>query len=585
MKRPFLLVAISLIVGIIIGEYLSKSILFIFAILIVTLYGIIKKKIKYKAILVSITIILLAILYTRNLNNRYENLYRQYDKTEITVIGIIESEVKETDYYYNVQLKVKQRDKLNVYIKKNLIKDKNALKYGNKIKILGEYKEPEKARNYKGFDYKKSLKTKKIYGNIIVDKEMLIISKNNGNIIVKSIRDFSVKLKENLSRLLNEEEQGIVQGIVLGDTSKLSEDIKENFTNSSLAHMLAVSGAHVTYVIMAVNSLVPSKKVGIKISKGITIIVLIFFMIITNMSPSVTRAVICVIINICAKLIYRKPDTINALAINIVFILTLNPFSLFNIGFELSYAGTIGIICFSKIFENKAKSKIKKYILDSIIVSTSANLVSFPLMAYYFNTISLNFIISNLIVSPILGLIIILGIFTLLVSTFSIKLAKIISILLKIGIDLIIKMTEIISNLPIKNILVITPPIIVIVIFYIFLFYTRFNFKKVSKNWKKLLSIAVCISLVVNIFNFKSRKFVLYFVDVGQGDCTLIITEENKKILIDGGGNSNSDVGKNILVPYLLDRGILKLDYIIVSHFDYDHVRRNIIFIKETKSR
>ena len=92
-----------------------------------------------------------------------------------------------------------------------------------------------------------------------------------------------------------------------------------------------------------------------------------------------------------------------------------------------------------------------------------------------------------------------------------------------------------------------------------------------SKNWKKLLSIAVCISLVVNIFNFKSRKFVLYFVDVGQGDCTLIITEENKKILIDGGGNSNSDVGKNILVPYLLDRGIMKLDYIIVSHFDYDH--------------
>ena len=143
MKRPFLLVAISLIVGIIIGEYLSKSILFIFAILIVTLYGIIKKKIEYKAILVSITIILLAILYTRNLNNRYENLYRQYDKTEITVIGIIESEVKETDYYYNVQLKVKQRDKLyntklNVYIKKNLMKDKNALKYGNKIKILGE---------------------------------------------------------------------------------------------------------------------------------------------------------------------------------------------------------------------------------------------------------------------------------------------------------------------------------------------------------------------------------------------------------------------------------------------------------------
>ena len=591
MKRPFLMIAISLVIGVLMGEYLKdKSILFIFAIFLVLIYGIITKKTNYKKILMCTIIIFLASMYTNYLNNKYETMYKQYNETEIFITGVIVSEVKETDYYYNVQLQVKQKNKinntkLNVYIKKKLIKNKTDLKYGNKIKVTGEYKEPEVARNYKGFDYKKNLRTKKIYGSITIQNSFEVISCNNGNIIMRGLKSFSIKLKENLSKLLNEKELGIVKGVVLGDTSDLDEDIKENFTNSSLSHMLAVSGAHVSYVIMTVSLIFQSKNFGKKTTKIITMLVLIIFMIITNMSPSVTRAVICMLINIFAGLIYKRPDTINALAISIIFTLILNPFSLFNIGLQLSYAGTIGIICFSKLIEAKPKNKIKKYIFDSIIVSTSANLVSFPLMAYYFNTISLNFIISNLVVSPVLGLIIILGIITLLTSTISINLAKIVAILLKISVNLIIKMTEIISNLPIKNILVVTPSIILIAIFYIFLFYARFNFEKIKKNWKKFLIITICFCLVVNLIKLEPKNFIIYFVDVGQGDCTLIVTKENKKILIDGGGNSNTDVGKNILVPYLLDRGILKLDYIIISHFDFDHVRRHFICIRKTKSR
>lgn len=591
MKRPFLMIAISLVIGVLMGEYLKyKSILFIFAIFLVLIYEILTKKTNYKKILMCTIIIFLASMYTNYLNNKYETMYKQYNETEISVTGVIVSEVKETDYYYNVQLQVKQKSKinntkLNVYIKKKLIKNKTDLKYGNKIKVTGEYKEPEVARNYKGFDYKKNLRTKKIYGSITIQNSFEVISCNNGNIIMRWLKGFSIKLKENLSKLLNEKELGIVKGVVLGDTSDLDEDIKENFTNSSLSHMLAVSGAHVSYVIMTVSLIFQSKNFGKKTTKIITMLVLIIFMIITNMSPSVTRAVICMIINIFAGLIYKRPDTINALAISIIFTLILNPFSLFNIGLQLSYAGTIGIICFSKLIEAKPKNKIKKYIYDSIIVSTSANLLSFPLMAYYFNTISLNFIISNLVVSPVLGLIIILGIITLLTSTISINLAKIVASLLKISVNLIIKMTEIISNLPIKNILVVTPSIILIAIFYIFLFYAIFNFEKIKKNWKKFLSITICFCLVVNLIKLEPKNFTIYFVDVGQGDCTLIVTKENKKILIDGGGNSNTDVGKNILVPYLLDRGILKLDYIIISHFDFDHVRRHFICTRKTKSR
>lgn len=71
------------------------------------------------------------------------------------------------------------------------------------------------------------------------------------------------------------------------------------------------------------------------------------------------------------------------------------------------------------------------------------------------------------------------------------------------------------------------------------------------------------------------KKISINFIDVGQGDSCLITTETGKKILIDGGGNDNYDIGKNVLLPYLLDKGIGKLDYIIISHFDSDHCKRN----------
>ena len=91
---------------------------------------------------------------------------------------------------------------------------------------------------------------------------------------------------------------------------------------------------------------------------------------------------------------------------------------------------------------------------------------------------------------------------------------------------------------------------------------------------KKYLSIILIFCLVILlILNFIPQNLKIYFIDVGQGDSTLIITPLNKKILIDGGGSENYDIGENILLPYLLDRGIKHLDYIMISHFDTDHVR------------
>ena len=92
------------------------------------------------------------------------------------------------------------------------------------------------------------------------------------------------------------------------------------------------------------------------------------------------------------------------------------------------------------------------------------------------------------------------------------------------------------------------------------------------QNRNKVLSTILIIFYILFTLNFIPKNLKIYFIDVGQGDSCLIVTPHNKKILIDGGGNENYDIGKNTLIPYLLARRIKRIDYIIISHFDTDHV-------------
>ena len=101
-----------------------------------------------------------------------------------------------------------------------------------------------------------------------------------------------------------------------------------------------------------------------------------------------------------------------------------------------------------------------------------------------------------------------------------------------------------------------------------------------------MIKIVSMVMILIGIYALP-KGLKIHFVDVGQGDCTFIVTPQNKTILLDGGGNLSDyfDVGKKIVVPYLLDRGYQQLDYVMVSHFDQDHVRFDSIFITRNKSK
>ena len=302
-------------------------------------------------------------------------------------------------------------------------------------------------------------------------------------------------------------------------------------------------------------------------------------MLIVNMSSSIVRAGICTIISILGTFIYRKSDSYTAIAISLLFSLIKNPFSLFNIGLQLSYLATLGIIIFYTMLSKIkiSEGKLKKYIIENIISTLSANILILPITTYYFNTIPTNFLLSNLVAGPVLGISLIFELITVFISFISIKLAQIPGAVVNVCLILLTKITKIISKIP--NITVVTPKIASVILIYIIILnvwlYT--NKKNIYKNLKisRLLCILIIIILIINFLNIE-RTMRIYFIDVGQGDSSLICTPTGKNILIDGGGSRTPekyDVGEKVLLPYLLDRRIKKLDYIIISHFDADHAQ------------
>lgn len=555
----------------------------------------------------------LGTLYMHTLNNYYDEKYEELESLNgsyCTAIVVSEGEEKDYKDVYEIEIKgiklllnLKKSKNKSLQNKENrYLSNKNSknssfkLKYGDEIEFYLEYEKPSTARNYMGFDYSNYLKTKKIFGTVnLKEEDVEIISHDNSNIILRKIYKLRNLMKTKIEKLLPKETSGLCLGMLIGETSGIEENMQENFRDSNLSHILAVSGANVSYIIVSITYIFNKMYLRKRLSKIISIILLILFMLLTGCTSSVNRACIMAILMLIAELLYRKSDVYNNLAISALILLIINPYSLLDIGFQLSYMGTIGIVFLHDKIGNfiKINNKIVKYFFEMIAVTTCANLAIIPIMMFHFNTISLTFYFSNIIVGPILGIVVIIGFIMFFISLIFTPISSLIAIVLNLMLKFIIKIAEITANMPFSKITIITPSFFFIIVWYLIIISISYKQKvkifyhKNNKLIKKIVSCILIIVLIVNLIIKVDKKLEIHFVDVGQGDACLIITPLNKKILIDGGGSEfgSFNVGEKTLLPYLLDRRINKLDYIIISHFDSDHVRFYSIFAKRNKSK
>lgn len=596
--RPFCIATIGAILGIIIGLYLNSIVLFV--VLALGLIVILIKQFSKKAIIIFLIFSCIFTIYTNYLENKYSDINSKYKdkKTTFEAIVISDKESKEYKDVYEVQIIKPEKFKIILNIKHS--GEPILLEYGDKIKFTASYEEPSTSRNYGGFSYMQYLKTKGITGSAnIKPYQVEVIGKNGIFVVNKIIHDIKKVAISKIKEILPEDTANLCTGIALGEISDLSEEIKEDFTKSNLLHMLAISGANISYMLGGIIVVVERFKIHKRWSKVFLIIFLIFFMELVGFSSSVARACIMAIFQLLAGLLFKKSDIYQNLAISSLIILAINPYLLLDIGFQLSFGGTIGIVIFAKKLLNNSKSedRIVKKVIYSIkeicMVTLSANLLIIPIMMLHFNTVSLTFLISNIVASQIVEISLMMSM-VLILAVFIFKpIAILISIFLNPFLQLILILAKFFGNLPFSQILVPTPKIWQIILYYLLLYLIFFKDSNILKKfyitkYKKVI-FSIVIFLIISPYILKifpDNKLTINFIDVGQGDSMLIETPSKKKILIDGGGSEfgSFDVGEKILLPYLLDREIMQIDYLFFSHFDSDHCKRTFYYYAKFKS-
>lgn len=489
----------------------------------------------------------------------------------IIVISMLRMNYKYTSIYNNTikeatgiikELSI-DNDKVNITIhtKENIIgvfyyKNKSDKKYiekslslGDKVLLEGEFTKIKDTKTKGLFNYKKYLKRRGIYYQVNIDK-IYILSKNN-NILYY--------LKNKIIKRCN---NPYLKTFILGDTSEIKNNILTNYRDIGISHLFAISGMHITLLSSILLSIL--KKLNIEEIKRYSLvsIILILYLFITGISPSVLRAVLFFILFSINKVYYFYIKSTNIYYIVLGVSLLINPFYIYEISFLYSF-----IISYFLIILQDFINSNNNYFIKLLKTSIISFIVSIPITLYNFNSINLLSIIYNLFYVPLISIIV----FPLSIISFIFP--KFI-LLLNIFITILEYTTTILNKINLFKFIFKSIPIVFYFVYYILII---IFFKGIITNNKRYTILLITSLLVHYLIPYFDKSDYLIMFDIGQGDSILIHTN-NKNILIDTGGiksyNSKEKyyVTKNITIPLLKKKGIKKIDYLILTHGDYDHL-------------
>ncbi|MCL2817280.1 MAG: DNA internalization-related competence protein ComEC/Rec2 [Clostridiales bacterium] len=459
--------------------------------------------------------------------------------------------------------------------------DGRQVRYGQYVVVTGKVLKPTQYANDFAFDYEAYLKRKGIVAVIgaAYDGEIRFTGENSKNLLIMAVGTVQERLAQVLQRL-PEGQSALVRGVVLGDKSDLRYEDRQILLKAGIMHAFAVSGLHVGYILslgMLLLSPLGNNRPWLRVL--LIGLLLVFYAFMVGWPPSVIRAVVMAMMVLLAAALKEKADSYTAIAVAAMFCLLPNPSLLYDAGFQLSFLAAFSIIFLMPLFR-ELFSFCGRF-RDGFAVTFAASLGVMPLLAYYFYTLSL----IGLLLSPLLvflvGLAVIWGFCAAILSLFSVAVSAAFIYPAGFVMKAVLSISEWVASLPGSYLSVGVPSVAVIAVYYVLLLLLPRVTKAGGKLAALLLSVLMVMLLTMPFASSSPQRSLLpaserlevTFVDVGQGDCILIVTPDKKVILIDAGGNMNNEgrIGEIVVLPYLQSRGINSIDLMISTHPHADH--------------
>lgn len=460
----------------------------------------------------------------------------------------------------------------------------DALQYGTLIQFVGEVTYPGTARNPGEFDLRDYLHLQGIYARAFIENpQSVYIEGVSGNWFYrKVVYPLRRSIAHNLDRYVGGEEARFLKGLTIGDRSEIPSEVKVSFINSGVMHILAVSGLHVGLITVMLVVVLAAVRIPEAPRIMLVCLMLFVYIFLTGSSPSVVRAVIMASVLLGAKLIERKSDIVNSLAVAAVIILLWDARQLFMPGFQLSFAAVLSIILLYPVFYSWMR-KLPEWFISSPVanavvrlfcLSLAAGLGTLPFTALYFGKIPVIGFLANIVVVPLSGVVLALAMTTTVFSFVWGVVASLYAEVTKFVTAFLLGSVKLFGGFAFSF----------LDARFSFLdtigYYAGLAIMANIGRWrmKKLLIVVLLLGNVILygwIFGFIGKESVLRvtFLDVGQGDAIFVEFPRGETMLIDAGPRGlHADAGARFVVPFLKYKRVSRIDAVVLSHPHSDHM-------------
>ncbi len=484
---------------------------------------------------------------------------------------------------------------------------------GQEVTIYGKMAALTRPRNEGSFDYPLYAAGLGLSGSMY--GERLEVTGGEAVPYQVLLQDIRSKVQEILFRLAPPEDAGVLQALLLGDKSNLDAELLSLYQENGIAHILAVSGLHLSILGMGFYRLLRRLKLSHNPAALVSALLILSYGILTGCSGSALRAVIMLLLQFLARSLGRTYDMLSALSAACLLLLFAHPYLLFSAGFQLSFGAVFSLALASEL------PLPAHPLLSGLTQSLLLQLFTLPILLYHYFQLPVYSILLNLLVLPLLSFLVYAALLAILSSFLSVPLA-----LVCIGsahgiLRLYAVLCGFAAKLPGARFLPGRPHLSGIFCYYVLFFlfcallvrrqtyiimqqkqalqqpapaHAKYASSKPPSETASLQQTSVTPSplslplvllpLLLGLFLLlprPSRDLTITALDVGQGD-GFVLRQGNAVITIDMGSTSSGSLGKNVCLPYLKSQGIADIDLAILSHSDEDHISGLLYLLSET---
>ena len=385
-------------------------------------------------------------------------------------------------------------------------------------------------------------------------------------------------MQDHVAELFDGDEAAFLSAILTGDTSGLSEEARSDLSEAGLSHILAVSGMHCGFLLTLI--LLVTGRHRRRLLAALALPILVFYTILTGASPSVVRACIMVLFVLAAPLFQRDSDPPTTLSAALFLILLANPFAAASISLQLSFGAMAGLLWLTPRIQDlllgeKSRGRVYRLLASSLSATVGAMVFTVPLCAVYFGSLVLISPVSNLLCLTASSAVFMLGLLAVLASFLWLPLGAVIGFLPALLTKYILWTSGVLASLPYHAVYLTNPYLKYWLVFLYGLFAAACFLRPRARRKYAVATVLAAMSLAVTVWlgapHYTRSGLDAYVLDVGQGESVLLSSGGQFALVDCGSRNSWYDAG-GIAADHLATMGCGTLDYLILTHYDYDHV-------------